>query len=92
MYFRKFSLRRRTSSVALRPPLRDILASSLIVMPPIGAEAKRRVNSLTIGKVSRVGIGTLSSVSLNKSLESEDELLSESDELELLDESRAEFS
>lgn len=92
MYFRKFSLRRRTGLVALRPPLRDILASSLIVMPPIGAKAKRRVNSLTIGKVSRVGIGTLSSVSLNKSLESEDELLSESDELELLDEFRAEFS
>lgn len=61
-------------------------------MPPIGAEAKRRVDSSTIGKVSRVGVGTLSSVSLDISLESEDELLSESDESELLDESGAEFS
>lgn len=92
MYFRKFLLRRSTSSVALRPPLRDMLASLLIVIPPIGAKAKRRVNSLIIGKESRVGIGTLSSVLLNRSLKSEDEVLSESDELELLDKSRAEFS
>lgn len=96
IYSRKFSVRRTIISVALLQLFRrDILLLSIVVIPPIRANAKRRVDSSTIGKDSRFRVEFLSFVVLDKSFDLVEsvklkELLSESDNK--LDESRAEFS